>query len=177
MQLESIMRAVLLLTGLLTGCAGLPDTVADTTTTDDSPLAQVAISAHLPPPLSIDGLTVLLDDGTRRWVVRGSELEHASGNVWRGAPQMTSSHGTLVVRFVLEAAGGIVASEGSVALPLEPDWIRGVDIHAATEDPRRYCFGCQGSVRFELAPAAATPAADAIYVIWGGNSISSPVVY
>lgn len=59
----------------------------------------------------------------------------------------------------------------------EPDWIHGVDIHAANEDPRRYCMGCLGSVRFPLDPEGQSPAANAIYVIWGGNSISSPVVY
>lgn len=177
MQLANVMRAVLLLTGLLVGCAGLPDTDAGTPAAVAPPPAQVAISAHLPPPLSIDGLTVHLDDGTRRWVVRGSELEHASGNVWRGTPQSTANRGTLVVRYVLEAAAGTVVSEGNVALPLKPDWIHGVDIHAANEDPRRYCMGCLGSVRFPLAPEARSEAADAIYLVWGGNSISSPAVY
>ena len=161
---------------LLAGCAGVPTASPDTPPTAD-PSAQVALSAHLPPPLSIDGLTVYLDDGTRRWVVRGDALAHASGNVWRGAPQATARHGQLKVRYVLEDASGAVVSKGEVSLPLKPDWIHGVDIHAATEDPRRYCFGCQGSVRFELDPAAASLAADAIYVVWGGNSISSPVVY
>ena len=144
---------------------------------DATALAQVVVSTHLPAPLSIHGLTVHLDDGRRQWTVRGSELDHASGNVWRGTPQPTASNGELHVRFELEDHTGRIVSEGAIDLPLKPDWIHGVDIHAASEDPRRYCFGCLGSVRFALDPSAASPAADAIYVVWGGNSISSPVVY
>ena len=174
--MHSSASPVVLMVSLLAGCAGAPTPTPDAPPDAELP-AQVVVSAHLPPPLSIDGLTVHLDDGTRHWTVRGEELVHASGNVWRGAPQGTARHGSLQVRFVLEGTDGTVASSGGITLSLKPDWIHGVDIHAATEDPRRYCFGCQGSVRFELDPVAASPAADAIYVVWGGNSISSPVVY
>ena len=171
------MRPVVFLACLLAGCTSLRDRGPVAPPASDLLPAQVVISAHLPPPISIRGLTVHLDDGTRRWTVRGDELDHASGHVWRGMPHATASHGTLRVRYVLEAPGGAVLSEGSVLLPLKPDWIHGVDIHAANEDPRRYCMGCFGSTRFPLHDEGQSAAANAIYVIWGGNSISSPVVY
>ena len=175
--MANVMRLVVFLAGLLAGCTGLRDGGPVAVPASDVSPAQVVISAHLPAPLSVHGLTVHLDDGARRWTVRGEELGHASRNVWRGVPQATASEGTLRVRYVLTAPDASVVSEGRIELPLKADWVHGVDIHAANEDPRRYCMGCLGSVRFPLAPEGRSPDADAIYVVWGGNSNSSPVVY
>lgn len=171
------MRAALLLTGLVAGCTATPAGVQTTATRSDGTGAQVVVSAHLPPPLSAERLAVHFDDGTRRWTVHGRDLEHASGRVWRGTPQATAASGTLRVRYVLTAPDATVLSEGRIDLTLRQDWIHGIDIHAATADPRRYCMGCLGSARFPLATTGQSPAADAVYVVWGGNSISSPVAY
>lgn len=171
------MRGALLLAGMLAGCTATPARMHEAAPPPDGALAQVVVSAHLPPPLSIEHLAVHFDDGTRQWTVHGRELAHASGNVWRGEPIATADSGTLAVRYVLTAPDARVVSEGRIELPLQPDWIHGIDIHAATEDPRRYCMGCRGSVRFALAPQGQSPAADAVYVVWGGNFIANPVVY
>ena len=171
------MRAALLMAGLLAGCSAAPVRAPAIAPPSGTTLAQVVVSAHLPAPLSVERLAVHFDDGTRQWTVHGRDLAHASGNVWRGTPQTTAASGTLHVRYVVTAPDATVVSEGSIDLPLRADWIHGVDIHAATEDPRRHCMGCQASVRFALAPQGRSPAADAVYVVWGGNSISNPVVY
>lgn len=50
-------------------------------------------------------------------------------------------------------------------------------VFSRTVDPIRQCFGCFGSVAFDLLPAYRTVDHDSIWVVWGGNSISNPVTY
>jgi hypothetical protein len=44
-------------------------------------------------------------------------------------------------------------------------------------NPTQYCLGCLGSRSFPLSVAYRRVAADSVWVTWGGNSISNPVVY
>lgn len=90
----------------------------------------------------------------------------------------TASGGTLTITYALAVSGTLAtASSGSIELPLRQDWIYGVDIRADTTDPRRLCFGCIGSKAFSLAPEFRSAEAESVYVVWGGNSISHPVIY
>ena len=170
------MRAAWFAVALLTACASAPPAHRADAAPDALP-SQVVVSAHLPAPLTVQGLQVHFDDGTRQWTVPGTALAHVSGRVWRGEPQATATSGTLRVRYELASPDGQLLSTGAIELPLQPDWIHGVDIHAAIEDPRRHCMGCLGAVEFPLAAQARSADARAVFVVWGGNSITSPVVY
>jgi hypothetical protein len=52
-----------------------------------------------------------------------------------------------------------------------------VDLIHQTTNPDEACFGCVGSQVFPLAPAYRATGRDSLWVVWGGNSISDPVIY
>lgn len=140
--------------------------------------ARVSVSFLPRGPLAVSMLRVRLSDGARThnlgpadFTTGGASAPHRS----RELP--TRQRGTLRVAFALVAGAGDTVSRGEVELPLRRDWRYGVDIMPDTADPTRFCFGCQGSRAFGLAAAYAGPAADSVYVVWGGNSIKNPVVY
>ena len=68
-------------------------------------------------------------------------------------------------------------SAGTVTLPLRRDWRWNVSVQSATTDPKFECFGCLGSQAFPLIAEYQAPDRDSIWVVWGGNSISAPVIY
>ena len=141
------------------------------------PDARLSVSAPVPPPLTLDMLTVTVRDGQRVWEWHGSDFRTTSGNATPHTPEIaTRTSGDAEVRFRLQA-GEEVVSEGAIILPLRQDWRWGVDIHSATTDPKLQCFGCVGSRAFALAPAYRSVNRDSIWLVWGGNSISNPVVY
>lgn len=116
-------------------------------------------------------LRVSLRDGLR------VEEFTLGGSVRSVGPLETGSAGTLHIDFALLADGVPSETSGSIGLPLKPDWRWGVDFHIAVEDPMQQCFGCFGSRSFELDPALGFDEGLMLWVVWGGNSISNPVVY
>jgi len=122
-------------------------------------------------------LTVTVREGQRTWQWRGVDFRSGSDNATPHTPERsTGTRGDIEVRFRFQT-GDQVLSEGTVTLPLREDWRWGVDIHPATTDPKRECFGCFGSRAFSLAAAFRPVNRDSIWVVWGGNSISNPVIY
>lgn len=120
-------------------------------------------------------LTVRFDDGSGSRSLTGADFEGDGGRAdTREFPTRTS--GTLQVEFVV-AADPVTLAEGSVAIPLKTDWRWGVDFFLTDRDPTEMCFGCFGAAAFPLAPEYRTSDADSLWVVWGGNSISNPVVY
>jgi hypothetical protein len=93
------------------------------------------------------------------------------------APVETPNDGTLRVRAELQDASGAVLTSGEVRLDLRPDWVWGVDIWLASENPTLGCFGCMGYRAFAIPAALRVTPTDSLYMIWGGNSISNPVVF
>jgi hypothetical protein len=141
------------------------------------PDARLSVSARLLPPLTLDMLTVTVRDGQRVWEWHGRDFRSTSENGTPHTPEVnTRTDGEAEVRFRLATAEQVL-SEGAIVLPLRKDWGWGVDIQLATADPRLQCFGCVGSRAFVLAPAFRPANRDSIWLVWGGNSISNPVVY
>lgn len=71
----------------------------------------------------------------------------------------------------------IIISEGSLQLPLRMDWGWGVSFHIDNKNPAKTCFGCLGYKVFPINKKYRESENDSLYVIWGGNSISSPGIY
>ena len=92
-------------------------------------------------------------------------------------PIGTGSAGTLSVEFTVLHDGVPTETAGSIALPLKRDWRWGVDFSITVNDPMDTCFGCFGSEEFELDPVLGYDSQQRLYVVWGGHSISNPVVY
>jgi hypothetical protein len=99
--------------------------------------------------------------------------DYDSPSVPRTAPFDTQGHGTLSGQVWLVAGHDTMAT-GTFDVPLREDWRWGVDIFVADSNPMRYCFGCFGSRSFKAAPSAP---GDSLFLVWGGNSISNPVIY
>ena len=140
--------------------------------------ARVTINAWLPAPLAAGMLKVKVDDGRTVWNLTGADFQLVGGTQHKGPALQTTNHGTLTVSYALIPLGSSVAvSAGAIELPLKKDWSYGVDIHADTANPSRSCFGCSGSRAFPLAPNFRSSRADSVYMVWGGNSITNPVIY
>lgn len=118
-------------------------------------------------------VTVWLEDGESFRVLRGEAL---GSN--QAAPRefATATRGTLRLHFRI-ATASVVASEGAIAVPLRSDWRYSFDVVVDSLDPKQTCFGCQGSRAFPLAAAYRRVPQDSVWIVWGGNSISHPVVY
>ena len=141
------------------------------------PEPRVSVSASLPPPLGLEMLTVTVRDPERLWRWRPSDFTaRPAGRTPTTAERRTSATGTLEVGFQLTDEG-VPLSAGSIQLPLSGDWRWSIEIRAVTADPTYGCFGCAGTQAFPLPPRYRAPGRDSIWVVWGGNSISSPRVY
>jgi hypothetical protein len=95
----------------------------------------------------------------------------------REGPFSTAHSGNIHVDFALLNDGVASSTRGSIELPLRHDWAWGVDFWVSDTNPTSMCYGCMGSLEFPLDPALGYDPSMKLYVFWGGNSISDPVVY
>ena len=124
--------------------------------------------------LTTDLVHVRFTDGLYEHTLEGRHFRKSSD--W-GVPHTeyfgTRDRGTLFGAVWLLSGGDTVAA-GTIDLPLKDDWRWFVSIFVADSNPMRYCFGCFGSRSFKAAPSAP---GDSLFLVWGGNSISNPVIY
>lgn len=135
--------------------------------------ARVFVRYYQVPTLPRNMLTVVLSEARGSRTLRGADIGGQTPEV-REFP--TGLSGTLRVAFRF-AQGISTASEGSLDVTLQPDWIYGFDIFVDSLNPTRSCFGCQGSRAFPLAPEYRRSPRDSVWLVWGGNSIKNPAVY
>jgi hypothetical protein len=140
--------------------------------------ARISASAVLAPPLAPSMLTVTVRDRDREIEWTAAAFRVTPANATPSTPEATlgTSGPDLPVAFRLESAGAVL-SAGTVTLPRRRDWRWNVTVQSATTDPNLECFGCVGSQAFPLAAEYRAPDRDSIWVVWGGNSISDPVIY
>lgn len=120
-------------------------------------------------------VTIAFSDGGRRRVVTGEDFEGTTGRVDTREYE-TRRSGTLRVEVEVAPSGAPIAS-GEVEIPLRSDWRWNVQLHRGERNPVDTCFGCAGYEAFAVAESARDSPADSLWVVWGGNSISNPVVY
>ena len=89
----------------------------------------------------------------------------------------TGTSGTFPIDFTLLHGGVATTTAGTVGLPLRGDWMWGVDFFLSEADPTLTCFGCMGRLEFDVDPVLGYPPEVKLWVVWGGNSISNPVLY
>ena len=126
-------------------------------------------TAAIPP----SAVTLTIDGPGTTATFHGAELP-SQGTAVRTPEVATSVSGNMTIGFTLATPQGDL-SRGSVTLPLRPDWNWGVDVVVDTVNPARLCLGCVGSKSFPL-KVPRTPT-DSVWMVWGGNSLSNPVVY
>lgn len=92
-------------------------------------------------------------------------------------PFETAHSGTLHIQFQLLNGGSPSTTTGSVDLPIQEDWRWDVDFIVSDRSPMQGCFGCSDAIAFDLDPAFGYTPDFKLWAVWGGNSISNPVVY
>lgn len=110
-------------------------------------------------------------DGLRFHEVTLDSLNRTAG------PYSTKSSGDLKIVCSVLSTGGVPAAEDSFALDLKDDWRWGIDFFFSENNPIETCFGCMGFRAIELDPSLGLGDDVLLYIVWGGNSISNPVVY
>jgi hypothetical protein len=116
---------------------------------------------------------VRFDDGKRTHEIAPEQFR--ANNIV--GPFDTENHGSLRIEFEAQDEENILLAEGSVVLDLRKDWGWSVVLTIAEQSPEDGCFGCVGTSEFELNKGSGLPDTYKLYVTWGGNSISDPVVY
>ncbi|MFH1006082.1 MAG: hypothetical protein V1800_01105 [Candidatus Latescibacterota bacterium] len=127
--------------------------------------------------LTKEMVVITIDDGQSKWRFGSSSLHSNSGG-WSTPEIETRKEGTLLVDYQFKDSEGVVVSTGQVKLGLRRDWRWGIDVFHSDQNPYHMCMGCFGYESFPIMiPAYVTSDSDSVFVIWGGNSISNPVVY
>ncbi len=140
--------------------------------------ARVKVGFHERGALGMSMLRVSVKDGFHSYELQPSDFDSNGESQPYHSPSLaTRTEGTLRFSFALVGPSGDTVSSGAVDLPLRRDWSYEIDIQADSADPARSCFGCQGSRPFPLSAEYQGPTLDSVYVIWGGNYISQPVMY
>lgn len=113
----------------------------------------------------------------------GDGVRTATGDDFAGHPDRvdtreyeTPTRGTLEIEVEIVSDAEVVSS-GSLDLPLQPDWGWNVQLFLRAENPHEGCIGCFGYRSFPVAEEFRASPAESLWMIWGGNSISEPVVY
>lgn len=122
-----------------------------------------------------DQVTIRFSHGGTSRVVTGEDFEGTSSR-FDTREFRTPTSGTLIVDVTIAEAGEVIAT-GMVELPLRPDWGWGVDLFLGDRNPTDTCFGCVDYRAFGVAEGHRDSPADSLWVVWGGNSISNPVVF
>lgn len=146
----------------------------------DEPKSLARVSLEKDTLLVPDMLHLTLGDGRSVWRFGPDAIgpdRRYTGQWW--SPEVeTISDGTLTMWFRLEGPGGLLVSSGKVSMPLREDWRWGIGLHRFSGPPRGKAFGEVGRQSFEIIePAYAATDSDSVWVIWGGNSVSNPVIY
>jgi hypothetical protein len=101
---------------------------------------------------------------------------HFEGVATTGTLQ-TPLHGEMRVSFTLRRPNGDTISSGGKTVRLRPDRVVGFLITTATVNPSLMCLSCGGAVAFPLSESFRVAGRDSVWIVWGGNSISNPVLY
>jgi len=123
-------------------------------------------------------LSIVFTDGDSKRELSGRVNSSSdTSHVYPTSRFSTASAGSLMIHFTLLAPPGDTISTGDAAIPLKPDWIWDVTYYVAPYNPIFGCWGCFGSSAFAMDSAYQDTIADSVFLVWGGNSISHPVIY
>lgn len=121
-------------------------------------------------------LVVEFSDGGRARRLTGTDFHDGTTGRWRTREFETRTTGELVTSFWL-ARGSDTLSSGELRIDLRPDWRWNISFFREDEDPTLTCFGCVGSAPYPLRGELQTAPADSLWLVWGGNFISDPVIF
>jgi hypothetical protein len=157
------------------GCA-LSFAIAVIVTGCSADQASVSYTFLEEPGFQVDLLVLEFSDGSLTRRLTDDDFEAATGSRRDTRVFGTRTAGELVTSFWL-LQGSDTLSSGELRIELRSDWAWNIGFLRADEDPSGTCFGCVGAAPYELAPSAQAVPTDSLWLVWGGNSISDPVVF
>ena len=116
-------------------------------------------------------------DGLHIYQSKASDFGSFSSGYRSTVPLKTISSGEIDIHFEIYGDSPTPSVDGDLSIELRSDWHWTVDFVIAEQNPDQYCMGCFGSKAFALPAFMQRDDNDSLYVIWGGNSISNPVIY
>lgn len=123
-------------------------------------------------------LSIVFTDGDSENEISGRVNSSSdTASIYPTSRLPTANAGSLMVHFTLLAPTDDTISTGNAAIPLKPDWIWEITYYVAPYNPIYGCWGCFGSSAFAMDSAYQDTIADSVFLVWGGNSISHPVIY
>ena len=125
-------------------------------------------------------ISIVAFDNSEKWNFSGKiDSNYANGSYsWESQNYGTSTNGNVIILFEIKDDANSIISRGEFSIPLKEDWAWTVDISHSSLDPMVGCFGCFGSKSFSILDSAyINNDNDSIFVVYGGNSISNPVIY
>jgi hypothetical protein len=134
------------------------------------PGSRVRIAAFDLDPRQLAGLSVELVAG-RTTVVAGGRLTTSDEYAQLHSSWVDVTGDELQVRFAM-VVDDVEIATGVLVLEVIEDWEWEVQFHIAATDPAATCMGCQGSQEYALRGDERR-----LFVVWGGNSRSDPVVW
>ena len=138
--------------------------------------ASVSYSFFEEPGFSVELVLLEFSDGDRTRRLKSDDFVGAAGSRRDSGIFETSTAGELVTSFSLVQGSDTLAS-GELRIDLRRDWAWSISFLRVAEDPSATCFGCIGSMPYALSAEAQSTPADSLWLVWGGNSISNPVVF
>lgn len=97
---------------------------------------------------------------------------------WESENYRTANSGSVIIKFEIKTELNKLISKGEISIPLKKDWAWSVEISHSNSDPLIGCFGCVESKSFPILESEyISNNADSIFIVYGGNSISNPVIY
>ena len=142
----------------------------------DADQAVVSYTFFAEPGFSPEALVLEFYDGRRAWQLTGDDFRDRAGRRWDTREFETGTTGELVTSFWLVQDSDTLSS-GELRIDLRADWSWNISFFREDTDPSATCFGCIGAAAHELAPVLQSVPADSLWLVWGGNSISDPVVF
>ena len=141
--------------------------------------ARARVSLDMDSLLTRDMLTVMLNDGRSTWLIGPADFARHPRvfSRWTTPEIETGTSGTLTVEFTIADSLGETVASGLALTQLRRDWIWEFTFSRAQANPALTCFGCFGSRVFVFSDSTTFEPGDSLYIIWGGNSISNPVIY
>ena len=130
--------------------------------------------------LTDDIVLITVHDNFFKWKVYGELDENApiGSNAWSSKEFPTTSSGNIIIGFELKTKSNKLISQGDISIPLKEDWAWSVEFRHSSFNPIKGCFGCYGSKSFPiLNDNYIKEDTDSIYVVYGGNYISHPLIY
>lgn len=147
---------------------------------DDDEPADIQFSVE---NVNSDEIFILINDSKSRYEITEEDFTGSENNSFPGTTKTygTATDGSINIIFSFHNQSIELAS-GEFALELKEDWLWGVNFLVASAEfnPLTSCLGCQSYKSFKLQPEALSntdEVPDSLYVVFGGNYISEPVVH